>query len=198
MSGSLESIFVVYQNPAAGRLAEYDDWYTNIHIRDAMRLDGAIATQRFCVGDQQLSLDGQPGVPEHWAHTIYEWQSAAKSVAGHHDRAGSALMEISRDCAFEALRDYFYQPQYLSHGWRPEAGFRRGADILTALIAPSVDSRAFAQWFEAEHVPDTLAMPGFGSAALFSLHQEQSLPHPAEYPMVAVYGLTDVSAALAA
>lgn len=101
----LESILVVFQNPVVGRLNAYDDWYTNIHIRDAMRLDGAIATQRFVVSDDQLTRDGVRFVPDHWAHTIYEWESAAKSVEGHRARAGTPEMEISKDGSFENLRD---------------------------------------------------------------------------------------------
>jgi hypothetical protein len=196
MADVLESILVVYQNPVPGRLAEYDDWYTNIHIRDALRLDGAIATQRFIVGDEQPVLDGQSVAPEFWAHTIYEWESAQKSVDGHNARAGTSLMEISRDGAFEALRDYFYRPQYLSHDWSREAGFRRGSEILTVLLQPGDSFAEFLDWFKERHAPDTLALPGFGSVGLFSLHECQSLPTTPEYPMVAIYGLTDRSAAL--
>jgi hypothetical protein len=105
-------------------------------------------------------------------------------------------MEISRDCEFAGLRDYFYRPEYLSHGWSREAGFRRGSDVLTALIVPAGDSRAFKEWFEGEHARGMLAVSGFGSVGLFSIHEAQSLPHPAEYPLVAVYGLTDRRAAL--
>lgn len=198
MPDKLESILVVYQNAVTGRLAQYDDWYTNIHIRDALRLDGAIATQRFCIGDEQPVLEGETVAPQHWAHTIYEWSSAQKSVDGHNERAGTPLMEVSRDCVFEGLRDYFYRPEYLSHGWSPEHGFRRGTEILTALIQPPGDWRAFVAWFETQHASHTLAMPGFASVGLFSQHEAQSLPVAPEYPLVAVYGLSDRPAALKA
>lgn len=198
MTDTLESILVVHQNPVTGRLNEYDDWYTNIHIRDALRLDGAIATQRFIVGDEQPVLDGKAVAPELWAHTIYEWESAQKSVDGHNARAGTPLMEISRDGAFKGLRDYFYRPEYLSHGWSREAGFRRGTEILTVLLQPEGESAAFLAWFKEHHAPDTLTLPGFGSVGLFSLHECQSLPLDPEYPVVAIYGLTDRPVALKA
>ena len=111
----LESILIVYQNSAEGRLKEYDDWYTHIHIRDAMRLEGAIATQRFAVSDDQPVIGGKRVIPGYFAHTIYEWESAAKSVAGHSTRAGTLLMEITRDGSFVGLRDYFYRPVFLSY-----------------------------------------------------------------------------------
>ena len=194
-----ESILVVFQNPVPGRREPYDDWYTNIHIRDAMRLDGAIATQRFIVADDQPVLGGGRVVPGYWAHTVYEWESAAKSVQGHAARAGTPLMEITRDGSFSGLRDYFYRPVLLSHGWTREKGFRRGHDILTAMIVPPAGREAeFIEWFTERHAPDTLMLESFGSIGLFSLHEQQSLPVPCRFPLVAIYGLNDRARALKA
>jgi hypothetical protein len=194
-----ESILVVFQNPVDGRRDAYDDWYTNIHIRDAMRLDGAIATRRFIVSQDQLLMHGNPVRPQHWAHTIYEWESAAKSVQGHTDRAGTPAMKISRDGNFAGLRDYFYRPRVLSHGWTREHGFRRGEDILTAMMVPPPSGEAqLIDWFRDRHVRAALALPGVGSVGLFSLHEQQSLPRPAEFPLVAIYALTDRASALCA
>jgi hypothetical protein len=192
--GALESILIVFQNPREGRRESYDDWYTHVHIRDAMRLDGAIATQRFVTADEQPA--GDPG---YFAHTIYEWESAAKSVAGHNERAGTPRMDITGDCSFEALRDYFFRPVFLSHGWTREAGFRRGDSVMTVLILPPEgEEQAFARWFEERHAPAVLALEGIGSAGLFSYHEEQSLPEPLRFPLVAVYGVTDRAAAVRA
>ena len=197
-SPRLESILVVYQNPVEGRLSDYDDWYTNVHIRDAMRLDGAIATQRFVVHRLQPVMNGRRATPIHWAHTIYEWESAEASVRGHAERGGTPLMEITRDASFRKLRDYFFVPCYMSGGWRADTGFRGGSCVLTVLIEPAGDPAGFAQWFESIHAPSTLAMPGFASAGLFALHDVQSLPVESDYPMVAIYGLSDAAVALEA
>jgi len=197
--GALESILIVFQNPRAGRRDSYDDWYTHVHIRDAMRLDGAIATQRFVTAVEQPVIGGGAVDPGYFAHTIYEWESAAKSVAGHSARAGTPLMEISGDCLFEGLRDYFFRPVFLSHGWTREAGFRRGDSVMTALILPPEgEEEAFARWFEARHAPAALALDGIGSIGLFALHEEQSLPVPLRFPLAAVYGVTDRATAVRA
>ncbi len=194
--GELESILVVFQNPLEGRRDSYDDWYTNVHIRDAMRLDGAIATQRFITADEQPVIGGEPVRPGYFAHTIYEWESAAKSVAGHSERAGTPMMEIIDDCSFERLRDYFFRPVHLSHGWSREQGFRRGDNVLTALIIPPEGGQdEFITWFRNAHVPAVLELAGIGSAGLFSLHEEQSLPVPLRFPLSAIYGVTDRAAA---
>lgn len=71
--------------------------------------------------------------------------------------------------------------------------------MLTALIIPQANEpTAFISWFCTHHVADTLARPGFGSIGLFSLHEEQSLPLPSRYPLVAIYALSDRGAALRA
>jgi hypothetical protein len=193
-----ESALLVFQNPVAGRKDAYDDWYTNVHIRDAMRLEGAIATQRFIVSEDQPLIAGKRIVPGHWAHTIYEWQSAAKSVEGHRLRATTPQMQISRDGDFRNLRDYFYRPAVLSHGWSREAGFRRGDDVLTALIVPPPDAEEFVSWFRDTHLRAILALDGIASAALFTLHSEQSLPTPARFAMAAIYSLDRRAAGLRA
>ena len=193
--GELESILVVFQNACEGRQESYDDWYTNVHIRDAMRIEGAIATQRFVTADEQPVIAGTPLRPPYFAHTIYEWESAAKSVIGHSERAGTPLMEISRDCSFDGLLDYFFRPVFLSHGWSREQGFRRGDSVMTILIAPSAGDQAFTEWFRDSHAPAVLGLGGIDSVGLFSLHEEQSLPMPLRFPFVAVYGVTDRSAA---
>lgn len=193
----LESILVVFQNPRPGRVEAYDDWYTNIHIRDAMRLEGALATQRFIRHPLQPMTDGVPVRPFHWAHTIYEWESAAKSVKGHHERAGTPLMEISGDGDFAGLRDYFFRPRFLSHGWTLDAGFRRGDAVLTVMLRPRPgDEAMLADWFANDYAPALLQLPGMESVGLFSLHEEQSLPNPAPYPWVAIHGLTNAATAI--
>jgi hypothetical protein len=197
--GELESILVVFQNPREGRRDSYDDWYTHVHIRDAMRLDGAIATQRFITADEQPVIGGEAVRPAHFAHTIYEWESAAQSVAGHSERAGTPLMEISDDGSFTELRDHFFRPVHLSHGWSRERGFRRGDGVITALILPPEGGQdRFVEWFRDRHVPAVVALAGIGSAGLFALHEEQSLAVPLRFPLVAVYGVTDRVAAVRA
>jgi hypothetical protein len=59
-SGSLQPgagpnrfLLFVFANPMAGKDAEFDDWYTNIHIPDLLSLPGYYAAQRFRLVDPQ-------------------------------------------------------------------------------------------------------------------------------------------------
>jgi hypothetical protein len=52
-SGPNRFLLFVFANPVAGKDAEFDDWYTNIHIPDLLSLPGPYAAQRFRLVDPQ-------------------------------------------------------------------------------------------------------------------------------------------------
>ena len=53
----IEAILVVMTKAHPGREADLDDWYTNIHVRDALRFRGSISAQRFIrSADQPMDL----------------------------------------------------------------------------------------------------------------------------------------------
>jgi len=61
-------VFIVYTNPVEGSDAEYNDWYSNQHLSDVLRIPGVVAAQRFALSDKQR-LD--PPYPWKYA-AIYE------------------------------------------------------------------------------------------------------------------------------
>jgi len=46
--------FVVYSNPAEGREQEYNDWYSNQHLRDLLAIPGVISARRFKLSGTQI------------------------------------------------------------------------------------------------------------------------------------------------
>jgi hypothetical protein len=46
-------VLVVVTNPTPGKDKEYNDWYTNQHLDDVLRVKGFVAAQRF-----KLTLEG--------------------------------------------------------------------------------------------------------------------------------------------
>lgn len=46
---------VVLSNPTEGMEDEYNDWYTNTHLGDVLRLPGMVSARRFKVGEGQES-----------------------------------------------------------------------------------------------------------------------------------------------
>ncbi len=50
-------ILLVLSNAAGGRDDEFNDWYTNVHLREVLAVDGFVAAQRFRLADAQLQPD---------------------------------------------------------------------------------------------------------------------------------------------
>jgi hypothetical protein len=48
-------IFVVQTNPVPGREAEYNDWYTKVHLPDLVKVPGIVSAQRFEVAAQNTT-----------------------------------------------------------------------------------------------------------------------------------------------
>ncbi|TAK64793.1 MAG: hypothetical protein EPO22_05465 [Dehalococcoidia bacterium] len=51
------SILLVLSNAAGGRDDEFNDWYTDVHLRDVLAVDGFVAAQRFRLAGEQLQPD---------------------------------------------------------------------------------------------------------------------------------------------
>ncbi|MCD0449124.1 hypothetical protein LO762_07965 [Actinocorallia sp. API 0066] len=60
--------YIVLTNPVEGREDEYNDWYDNTHLHDALRIPGFVAAQRFELADAQRAEPPHP-----WKYlAIYE------------------------------------------------------------------------------------------------------------------------------
>jgi hypothetical protein len=58
---------IVFSNPLPGREAEFDDWYTDVHVRDVLRgCPGAIHVQRF-----RAAADQPVGAPRYRFLAVY-------------------------------------------------------------------------------------------------------------------------------
>jgi hypothetical protein len=62
----IDAVLVVLTKAVPGREDAVDDWYTNIHIRDALRFRGSLTAQRFRLAE------AQPCPPDD-----FEWQYLA-------------------------------------------------------------------------------------------------------------------------
>jgi hypothetical protein len=68
-----KALYLVHTNCEAGREAEFNEWYENVHLRDLLSVDGIVAAQRFQLtgpGPQTVTRSGEPAVAQYLA--IYE------------------------------------------------------------------------------------------------------------------------------
>ncbi|MDA3644252.1 hypothetical protein LZ318_31435 [Saccharopolyspora indica] len=62
--------YVVLTNPVEGKEDEFNDWYTNTHVHDAVRVPGFVSAQRFKLAGAQRS-ESRP-----WGYlAIYELET---------------------------------------------------------------------------------------------------------------------------
>lgn len=47
-------IFAVQSNPAEGLEQEYNDWYSNQHLKDVRALPGVVSARRLALADKQI------------------------------------------------------------------------------------------------------------------------------------------------
>ena len=53
-------VFVVFTEPVDGQEAEYNQWYSDVHIPDVLKLDGVVAARRFKLAAMNPPQDGHP------------------------------------------------------------------------------------------------------------------------------------------
>lgn len=53
--------YVVFTNAIPGREAEYNDWYTGVHLPDLLALEGFVSAQRFQLVETDKSGGEAPG-----------------------------------------------------------------------------------------------------------------------------------------
>lgn len=88
----MQSFLIVQMNPTSGREEEFNNWYSNVHIRDVMRMDGSISAQRFL----QHAVQPGFGTPaEHRYLAFYEVSDTATLSQSHADAAGTDRMVIN-------------------------------------------------------------------------------------------------------
>jgi hypothetical protein len=188
----IESILVVLSRPVDGRHEEFNDWYTHIHLRDALRFRGSIAVQRFFAPREQAGplSDGWS-----WDYlALYEVFDTQLFTQAHRDAADTVWMEIAE--AFDAsdLNDFYYSPLAWRQMIRDEP--HRGGVIMEQFnAAPGKDAELVA-WYLDEQFEASLRRPEVYAGALLPVRAEgQMLPGVPRHRYVALYWTQDDAAA---
>lgn len=156
---------IVLSNPVeAGREAEFNDWYTNQHIPDLMTLPGFVRAQRYRLANSFRDPRGGPT----WTYMVYyelDTPDLGQMLTDLVDAHGDGRITVSDVLDNNSLTALVYSPVAPFYG---EAGQRR--QIFVALSNPS-DGREddFNAWYDSQHVPDVVSIPGFKGAERFKL-----------------------------
>jgi hypothetical protein len=102
---------IVMSNPVEGREDEYNDWYSNTHLRDVLRVvPGMVAAQRFRRTAAQAGNTAQPyeylAIYECEADDVQIVIDGLKARAGTPDMPiSSAMAEMRISCIFEPITE---------------------------------------------------------------------------------------------
>ena len=84
---------IALTNPVDGRDEEFNDWYTNEHLADVLKLPGVMAAQRFCLSDMQHRKE-----PLEWKYmAVYEIEidDLSKTLSALAAASGTEAMPLS-------------------------------------------------------------------------------------------------------
>lgn len=184
----IEAVLVVLTKARPGREADLDDWYTNIHVRDALRFRGSIAAQRFSrSADQPMALP----VSFDWQRlALYDAFDAQRFSREHWENALTTRMMVSDAIDDAVLEDYHYYPLAFRDN-DPETAHGGGV-ILEQLNAAPGQDRAFRDWCIDECMPEATRRPGVKSAgfAMFRTYG-QMIPTTPGHNYVGIYKVDD-------
>jgi hypothetical protein len=189
----VDDLLIVMSNPLGGRHAEFNDWYSHVHIRDVMRLPGASAVQRLRMTQRQVAAVPCVVPDRSFAYlAVYECDDIERVSAGH-DVVFTPMMLISDSFDF-TMREAYYRP--LVHRQKAGARLHEGAYVVERFAQSA--GTDFASWYDRERMPALMALPGVVSGTLATVADHQMLsPHPDSW-FVGLYRTQNVEATVAA
>lgn len=188
----MHDLLIVMSNPLDGRDEAFNDWYSNVHIRDVMRLPGSSAVQRLRLTEESVA-PGPGIVPDRqFAYlAVYECQDIERVSAGH-GAVFSPMMLISDSFDF-VMREAYYRP--FVHRQKPGMSLHEG-DYVIERIARSVGAD-FAAWYDRERMPTLMALPGVVAGTFCATADHQMLEPHEDSGFVGLYRTQDRRATLA-
>ncbi len=188
----IEALLVVFTNPVEGRDDDFNDWYTNIHTRDALGYRGSIAQQRFLLSDEQVQeFPGGRFMSKYLA--LYEVYDAERFVQEHIDNALTPRMVIEDSIDISRLDDFHYYP--LQYRDKAPRTFQTGSAIVEQIKAKPGHEVQFRDWYNDHYLPARFRENGILTGALLAYDPHgQLVEFSPEHDHVGIWRLSDDSA----
>jgi hypothetical protein len=187
----MKAVLIVLTNPGSPEAeAAYNDWYTNEHVPDALAVPGYVAATRYEAFPSWISI------PQRYL-TIYELEvddaAHVQRISDEHmRRIAAGDMRRSPDGAMD--RDTMRAMYYLEKSPRQTSKLQQAdvADgVFLAYAAPASPSHdaELNRWYDEQHLPDVLDLPGFTAAQRYSMSGINMVGQPwvTENPYLTVY-----------
>jgi hypothetical protein len=187
----LESLLVVFTRPRPGQDEAFNDWYSNIHLRDALRFRGSVASQRFKLSKKQPAGYHDPGQCDYLA--LYEVTDAVRFTQEHIDSLGTNRQEISLAIDHTQANDFYY---YFCNFIDNASGQPPDGNVVLQQVRVTSDKKdEFRRSYVGQYLLPATQRPGVRSGALLQYHKKgQMFPTDPNANFVAIYRLFDPSA----
>lgn len=187
----IEALLVVLTNAVAGRDEDFNDWYTHIHTRDALRCRGSIAQQRFRFAQEQVQ-DFPDGYMARYL-ALYEVYDAERFVQEHIDQAATPRMEVENSIDTSRINDFHYYP--LQFRDKAPRTFQDGSVVLEQMKAKPGQEAALREWYHNIYLPARFRQQGIITASFLAFDPYgQMLPYPPAHDHLGIWRLADDSA----
>lgn len=187
----MQAALTVLNNPLEGRDDAFNDWYTNVHIRDVMRFGGSIRVQRLEASTVQVEA------PSHRYFTIYDTFDPALLSQEHHDAAGTRRMVVKIDYDRPGIINGYYYP-VASRTNNPVCLTPDGLPMILEQIDISAEQRDVVEdWYAGAHLPALLKQAAHVSGTLMRFDPAGQLAQfTPVYSHVAIWRVSDLAAAV--
>jgi hypothetical protein len=186
----------VMTSPVSGREEDFQRWYDDQHVPDVMRVPGFVTGQRLRLSAIQHKA---PPFPQRY-FAIYDLET--EDLAGLNAeivrRVGGPEMPMSDAIAPPVVR-FFLDP--VTPRWVTDAARvnvpPKNRHMMCVMTSPAPGKEAeFTRWYDEQHIPDLLRLPGLVAGQRFRLSavQQKAPPFPQTY--LAFYELDTYPVAL--
>ena len=170
---------VVLTDPAPDREDAYNDWYTNQHLADVLRIPGFSAAQRFT---KRLVVAGE--VKQQYL-AIYEMDVDGPEAAGKAAEALSTTeMYISDALDMASVGCGLFAPVSERHAPGATAGPYRQLAFADAAVGREAE---FDTWYDQVHVRELMDAGGIASTERLRL--QRTVGGQFDNPFLAIYSL---------
>ncbi|MBA2933643.1 hypothetical protein HZF05_05980 [Sphingomonas sp. CGMCC 1.13654] len=179
----IEAVLVVLTKAVPGLESDMDDWYTNIHIRDALRFRGSVTAQRFRWSASQPA----PPPDFDWQYlALYDVFDPQRFSSEHWENALTSRMKVTEAIDDSVLYDYHYYP--LNFVDRDPAVAHAEGVILEQLRPVDGREAEFREWYGAEYLSQAMRRPGVKSGAFLMYRPEgQMIPSRPDHRYIGIY-----------
>lgn len=183
------NLMCVMTQPVAGKEQAFQRWYDEQHLPDVMRVPGFLTGQRFRLSDVQHKAP--PFSQSFFALYDLDPQDLAVLNGEIVRRVGTSEMPMSDAIAPEIYRFFCdpITPRLVKDPSRVGVP-PRNRHLMCVLTSPAPGKeQEFNRWYEEQHIPDLMRLPGLVSAQRFRLSALQQKAPPFEQTYLAIYEL---------